>query len=153
MRSEVFTKQPAPVLAACLLLSACTRPAGEEPRAVVEAFQNALLAGDAKAAAERLAPDVLVYEFGALEASREEYAASHLPADIKALAGATVQRLDQRQVVDGDLALVTTRSRVSGAADGKPFDVFSTETVVLRRDGAGWRIAHIHWSSHPAKKP
>ncbi len=141
-----------PVLAASFLLVGCW-PASQEPRAVVEAFQAALLAGDAKAAAELLAPDVLIYEFGGQESSREEYGAEHLKADIAALAGATVQQLDQRQVVDGGLAIVTTRSRMTGKSGDKPFDVFSTETMVLRRDGRQWRIAHIHWSSHPAKKP
>ena len=28
-----------------------------------------------------------------------------------------------------------------------PMTVASTETMVLQRDGDGWRIVHIHWSS------
>lgn len=135
-----------------VLLAACTPRAEDEPRAAVAAFQQALLAGDGPRALELLAPDVLIYEFGSQEASRDEYAASHLKADIEALAGATVQQLDQRQVIDGDIAVVTTRSRMTGKGGGKPFDLLGTETMVLRRHGGNWRITHIHWSARDAGK-
>jgi ketosteroid isomerase-like protein len=140
-------------LSLALLLAACTGPAHEEPRAVVEAFGQALAAGDAAKAQALLAPDVLIYEFGGQEASREEYAASHLKADMEFLKGATVTVLDRRDGVHGDVAVVTTRTRATGSYKDKPFDQLGTETMVLRRDGADWRITHIHWSSRSAPKP
>jgi ketosteroid isomerase-like protein len=138
---------------AVLLLASCAAPVRDEPVAVVEAFGKALAAGDGAAVRALLAPDVLIYEFGGQEASLDEYATSHLQADMEFLAGATVEVLDRRAHADGDLAVVTTRTRVTGAYKGKPYDQFSTETMALRRDGATWRIAHIHWSSRAAKKP
>jgi ketosteroid isomerase-like protein len=36
--------------------------------------------------------------------------------------------------------------------DGKPMTIASTETMVLRSTGAGWKIVHVHWSSR-VKKP
>src|SRR5688572_28770702 len=134
-----------------LLLAGCGAPL-EDPRLTVDAFQRALGAGDGERAKALLAPDVLVYEFGGQEASVAEYAASHLGADMQFLSGATVQRLDQHAQVDGSLAVVTTRVCVKGAYQDKPYDQLSTETMVLRHDGAQWRITHIHWSSRPADK-
>ena len=136
-----------------LLLAACAGPDREEPRTVVDAFSAALRAGDGERVKSLLAPDVLVYEFGGQEASLAEYAASHLGADMQFLSGATVEQLDQRQSVDGALAVVTTRSRVRGAYQGKPFDQLGTETMVLRHDGTRWHITHIHWSSRKAPAP
>jgi ketosteroid isomerase-like protein len=35
--------------------------------------------------------------------------------------------------------------------DGKPMTIASTETMVLRSTGTGWKIVHIHWSSRVRK--
>ncbi|MGH8482619.1 MAG: YybH family protein [Nevskiaceae bacterium] len=137
---------------AALLLAACTPPAAEPPGAVVEAFGKALASGDREAALALLAPDVLVYEFGSEEASRDAYAAGHLASDMEFLKGVSVSTLDRRQSVHGDVAIVTTRTRTTGSYKDQPVDSFGTETLVLRRDGRDWRITHIHWSSRAAKK-
>jgi ketosteroid isomerase-like protein len=134
------------------LVTACTGPVSEGPVTVVEAFGRALHARDTQAALDLLAPDVLIYEFGGQEISRDEYAAEHLKADMEFLAAATVQKLDQRQAVSGNMAVVTTRTRVSGQYQDKPFDQLSTETMVLKHAGGEWRITHIHWSSRAAPK-
>ena len=34
---------------------------------------------------------------------------------------------------------------------GKALSLLSTESMVLRKTGADWRIVHIHWSSRPKK--
>ena len=151
LRDAGGTAPPVAMLIAALLLAGCAAPTGD-PQATADAFQQALQSGDGERAKSLLAPDVLIYEFGGQEASVTEYAASHLGADMKYLSGATIQRLDRRVQVDGALAVVTTRSRVKGAYQDKPFDQLSTETLVLRHDGAQWRIAHIHWSSRAAPK-
>jgi ketosteroid isomerase-like protein len=142
------------VLAAALAtaLAACTGPVSEGPVAVVEAFGHALRTRDTPRALELLAPDVLIYEFGGQEASRDEYASDHMKGDMEFLAAATVEPLDQRHTVSGNVAIVTTRSRVKGAYQNKPFDQLSTETMVLRHAGGAWRITHIHWSSRAAPK-
>lgn len=137
---------------AVLLLAACGPSRAGDPAAVVEAFGSALAAGDAQKAQSLLAPDVLIYEFGGQEASRDEYASGHLAADMAFLKGAAVSVLDRRQSVDGAMAVVTTRTRATGSYKDKPFDQLGTETMVLRRDGETWRITHIHWSSRAAKK-
>jgi hypothetical protein len=37
-----------------------------------------------------------------------------------------------------------------GTYKGKAVDRLTTETMVLRRVGAAWKIVHIHWSSAAA---
>ena len=140
----------AALAAPLFLVAACAAPPGPEPAAVVDAFAKALAAGNGAAAQAVLAPDVLIYEFGGQEASREEYAAGHLASDMEFLKGASVSTLDRRQAVHGDVAIVTTRTRTTGDYKGKPIDQLGTETMVLRREGASWRITHIHWSSRKA---
>jgi ketosteroid isomerase-like protein/uncharacterized membrane protein HdeD (DUF308 family) len=118
----------------------------------VESFQAALTGGDAAAASRWLAPDVLIYESGGVESSRAEYAAHHMKGDMAFMRGAQVQQLDRKQTVQGDMAVVTTRSRIVVPSKEKPLDVMSTETMVLKRAADDWQIVHIHWSSRPAAR-
>lgn len=119
--------------------------------AAVHAFHDALGAGDEAAATRLLAPDVVVFESGGAE-TLEQYASGHLKGDMAFMKAMQVQKLDEQQKVSGDLALVITRSRITGEYKGKKLDLFSTETMALRRQPEGWRIAHVHWSSRPAGK-
>jgi len=42
------------------------------------------------------------------------------------------------------------RMRGPGGAQGAPREVVVTETMLLARTTAGWKITHIHWSSRQA---
>ena len=119
----------------------------DDPTATVNQFRGALQDGNLAQVLALLAPDVLIYEAGEQQVSRDEYAARHLKADIALLATVYVDVLAQTGRVDGNTAWVTTRSRlVSREADPRaPATV--TETIVLRRLAADWRIVHVHWSS------
>ena len=50
----------------------------------------------------------------------------------------------------GEIAWIATEGRIEAHAAGKPADRLTTETVILRRTPAGWRIVHVHWSSRVA---
>jgi ketosteroid isomerase-like protein len=145
-------KLHASAVALAVALAACTGPVSEGPVAVVDDFGKALRTRDTPRALELLAPDVLIYESGGFEASRDEYAEHHLKSDMEFLAAATVQQLERRHTVSGNVAIVTTRTRVKGQYQDKPFDQLGTETMVLRHAGGAWRITHIHWSSRSAPK-
>lgn len=138
-----------------LLNSACSTlmPGPATPpgaaRAAVEAFEAALVKGDAAAATALLAPDVLIYESGGQESSRDEYAGHHMKGDMAFLAASKREVLSRAEGGDARHAWVTTRSRLTGRHRGKDIDVFSTETMVLKSTPQGWRIVHIHWSSRP----
>lgn len=122
-----------------------------DPVGTVNAFQAAIANGDEGVVRSLLAPDVLIYESGGQERSRDEYTSHHMKGDMEFLRNAQIQKLDQRQHGRGDLAVVSTRSRITGQHKDKAIDIHSTETMVLKRNAAGWQIVHIHWSSRPAE--
>lgn len=127
------------------------RPMFVEPGAVSDALSAALAAGDAQAVKPLLDPAVLIFESGGVERSLAEYAAHHLGHDMKFMAAMSRERLS-RQVFDlGEHAMVATRSRLRGQLPSGAVDLYSTETLLLRRLDEQWRIAHIHWSSGAAK--
>ena len=113
----------------------------------VDAFHAALKAGDTAGALTFLAPDVMIFEEGGAERSRDEYASHHLGSDA-AFAAATEATVARRSGwSDGDIAWITTEGRTTGQFNGRAVDRLTTETMVLKRHADGWRIHHIHWSS------
>ncbi len=146
-----------PLLAAAFALCLAVAPAfsnsaNAAPDAVATAadFHAALDAGNADAAAALLADDLTVYEEGHVERTKAEYLRAHLPADIafsRAVPGTTTL---SQTFTHGDMAWVISEGRTKGTYESKPVDRITTETLILRLDTAGWRIVHIHWSSHKA---
>lgn len=126
-------------------------PSASEAAATIDAFHGALSRGDQAAAAAFIAADALIYESGGVERSKAEYAAHHLAADA-AFARATKRTVTRRtgHVSDG-LAWIATESTTVGSYKDRAINSVSTETMVLRREDAAWRIAHIHWSSANVK--
>lgn len=120
----------------------------EDPAGVVDAFHAALAAGDSAGALGWLDPQVVIFESGGVERSRDEYASHHLGADM-AFAGATSRDVQQQaqRVLGDDVAVVLSEVRATGEFRGRAVDSTNTETMVLRRTRDGWRIIHIHWSS------
>jgi len=113
----------------------------------VDAFHAALKAGDTTAALALLAPDVMIFEEGGAERSRDEYASHHLGSDA-AFAAASEATVTRRSGwADGDVAWITSEGRTTGQFNGRAVDRLTVETMVLKRHADGWRIHHIHWSS------
>jgi ketosteroid isomerase-like protein len=114
---------------------------------VVDAFHAALRRGDTSAAAALLAADALIFESGGAERTKAEYASHHLPADA-AFSQAVRSTVNRRAGnANGAMAWVATEGRLTGTYKGKAIDLPTTETMLLRRSGRGWKIVHIHWSS------
>ncbi|MES0872532.1 YybH family protein [Sinimarinibacterium thermocellulolyticum] len=122
-------------------------------KAVVDDFHRALVQRDRDTALKLLMPNAVIFETGYVEASREQYAAGHLDADM--LYAATVQRqvVHRESAVSGDMALVITQARHTGEFQGEPVNLTNTETMVLRRSAGTWKILHIHWSGHEPAGP
>lgn len=121
------------------------------PVAAAKALHEALSSGDASAVETLLDPNVLILEGGNAERSRKEYAAHHLPADLKFMQSVTYKLERQSGDTVGDLAWVASEARLTGKREGKPVELVSTETLVLKKAAAGWKVVHIHWSSCNAK--
>lgn len=117
---------------------------------VVDAFHAALNVGDTASAAALMSDGVLVLESGGAERSKAAYAAHHLAADAafqKAALESLVRRVGG---ASGDLAWVATEGLVSGQVGERAINRTTTETMLLERQPAGWRIVHVHWSSRSA---
>jgi hypothetical protein len=136
---------------AAAMNTALAGPAGEGPAATADALHAAIAAGDEQGVRELLDSDVLIFESGGIESSLEEYASHHMHADMEFLAGVERQILDRDVFEAENLAVVSTRSRLSGRFRDKEVDLFSTETIVLILTDVARKVRHIHWSSTPAK--
>ena len=115
--------------------------------AVIEQFSSALKTGDLKRAGEVLADDVVILESGGAEHSREEYLGGHAKHDAAFLKDAHIQVTRRTARVEGPLVWVATESELHATEKGQPLTLLSTETMVVQKIAAGWRIVHIHWSS------
>jgi uncharacterized membrane protein/ketosteroid isomerase-like protein len=120
------------------------------PEGTVEAFHAALKHGDGAAAMGLLDPEVVIYESGYVERSAAEYAGHHLAADMEFSHDMDTAYLDRRVEREGGIATVASETSTTGTFKGKDYEFRGTETVVLKQTEQGWRITHIHWSSHPA---
>ncbi|MGB6336115.1 MAG: nuclear transport factor 2 family protein [Thermoanaerobaculia bacterium] len=139
------------MLAISGVAAAQTAPPG--PGETVAAFHQALATGDQHAVLDLLAPQVIVFESGGGEQTRDEYASHHLDADME-FAGVTTRKVvGQIEGEDGQTGWVLTRSETSGTFRDKEIESSGVETVILRRGEKGWRIVHIHWSSRARRAP
>ena len=129
---------------------AALHPSARNAAAVVDAFHAALRRGDASAAAALLAEDALIFESGGVERSKAEYESHHLAAD--AAFSKAVPAVVLRRAGNGanGLAWVATEARMTGTYKDRAVDRLSTETMILRDAGRGWKIVHVHWSSKAA---
>ncbi len=157
MTAAAQTKPAPPAAQAAHPQPASTSPqldipsAAESAVAVVERFGQALVAFDLETVQALLDPDVLILETGGAERSRDEYMGHHAINDAQFLMGTQSQVKQRRARISGELAWVGTESELHASKDGKPMTLLSTETMVLKKTGADWRIVHIHWSSRPKK--
>ena len=114
---------------------------------VVDAFHAALKKGDKAAALSLLDDSIEIYEQGAVEHNKAEYAAKHLDADIAFSAATKRNRTSKGGAMLGNLAYITSENKVTGTFKGKAVAMVSIETMVLHKSAKGWKILHIHWSS------
>jgi ketosteroid isomerase-like protein len=122
-------------------------PAASGAVAVVDMFHAALGRGDTAGALRLLSDDALIYEGGAVERSKAEYASHHLGADAafsKEVKSTLTRRVGRAA---GQFAWIASEGRNEGTFRGRAIRANTTETMVLRRTGNSWRIVHIHWSS------
>ena len=113
----------------------------------VTAFHDALTTGDSIRALTLLASDVLIYENGSVEESKDEYRSHHLPIDIEFESSTSRNIIGQSSGQASDMAWVTTAVLTTGTFRGREIDTRGTETMLLRHTAEGWIITHIHWSS------
>lgn len=120
------------------------------PSETVTAFHAAIKAGERDKALAMLSPQVMIYESGHVEASRDEYAKGHLGSDIDFSKQMTRKVLKHKEQISGNMALVLDETETSGTWKGKPMTSLGVETAVLEKSGDTWVITHVHWSTRKA---
>lgn len=116
----------------------------------VDMFHAALGRGDTATALSLLSADAVIFEEGGAERSKAEYAAHHLAADAEFTTAVPSTQSRRTGRAEGSIAWIATEGRTTGSFKGRAVDRLTTETMVLRREGAAWKIVHIHWSSRNA---
>jgi ketosteroid isomerase-like protein len=139
------------LLASLFCISTAASQGTRTPSDAVDAFHAALRSKDTAGALSLLDRGLVVFEFGAVDPTVEAYALQHLRFDID-MAAATQWKLESRRVGgEGNERWVLSTYRVTGTqSDGTPIDQITLETVILRRTGDLFRIAHLHWSTSDA---
>lgn len=121
------------------------------PAALADQFGNALRAQDTQTLKSLFLPDAIIAEGGGAERSFAEYADHHMKSDMAYTASITTQVIKRDVVKSETMATVITQSEMVGNYKGKSVHNAMMETMTLRREGEGWKIAHIHWSRAPLK--
>ena len=120
--------------------------AHDGPADTVKSFHAAMSAGDEAGVLKALAENVMIFEGGGVEMSRQEYENHHMKADMKGNAGAVRNVTSETEKVFGTIATVLSTTLREGSRDGKAYRYKGTETMVLEKRADGWKIIHIHWS-------
>ena len=118
-----------------------------EAAQLVTDFHHALQSGDTITTMKMLADNVLIFEGGGVERSADEYASSHMQADMEFLQRMQITTLEHHVKVTGNTAISMLTSTMQGHYKDKDLDIKSMETLVLTRIDEQWRIVHIHWSN------
>lgn len=121
--------------------------AAGDAAAAVDSFHAALVAGDREGVLRSLDRQVVIFESGGAEMSRDEYALHHLEADMEFVRAVKTEVVDRQAHATAEIAWVLTRTRTRGRFRERDLDIDGTETMVLRRFVQDWRIVHVHWSS------
>ena len=117
--------------------------------AIADQLYEAIRSGDSDSVRTLLAPNVLIFESGNAETSLEEYAGHHMPADMAFLATMDMTLIARQVTAGRDMAVISSRSRLTGFYKDTEQDIISTETLVLQRTNGQWQVVHVHWSSNP----
>lgn len=148
----------------CMPLMAVAQPAGSprtvqdleqlqaaqlSPEQVVDDFHRRLAEGWKQGAEAHLDPQLLLFEQGYIEGSRQSYAGGQLYSDMVFAAATQRRLLHRRSGTEGKAAWVLSQLRVRGQVGGQQIDLETTETALLHQVEGRWRIQHLHWSAHP----
>ncbi|AOE49854.1 YybH family protein [Kangiella sediminilitoris] len=113
---------------------------------VVAQFHAALQNSDVETIKTILAEDVLIFEGSGAERSLEEYASHHMKSDMKFLASIDSKLIERNIMINGDIAISSSRSKLTGSFKGKELNKVSIETLVLKKVRSAWKVIRVHWS-------
>jgi len=115
---------------------------------VVDGFMAKLSSGDLAFAEKFLEPGVVVISNGIIYGSRSDYLNGPAKTDALYLQKSRRQLLRRQARAGASFAWVISEKALSPQAPGKSATQLISETMLLVKTPAGWKITHIHWSSH-----
>ncbi len=132
--------------------AALTLAPQESLKEALERYDTAFRTRDVATIQALLSDDVLLYEHSVRNDGKEDVFENHLKPEILEFEDMKLELSDVRITSGADLALVTRAYKLEGNYQGKPINASGNETMVWKKLGAEWKVAHIHYS-HPCPKP
>ncbi len=121
-------------------------------KAALEKYDLAFRTKDTETIKRLLAHDVLLYEHSVRNDGLEDVFENHLKPEIVGFEDLTIELSDVRITPAAGLALVTRQYKIQGKLRGREINAGGNETMVWKKVGAEWKVAHIHYS-HPCPRP
>ena len=112
----------------------------------VAKLHSALQSGDESTIKSIMHETVLIFEGSGAERSLEEYASHHMKSDIKFLKSMAVKLLERNILIEGNVAVSSSRSKIKGTYKGKSFEKITVETLTLKKIDGIWKVIRVHWS-------
>lgn len=117
---------------------------------VIDAFHEALVAGDSTTALSYLADDVAILESGGIE-NKHHYRSGHIKGDMRFAKAVPRDRGEITVTIIGDVAWAYSSSITQGKMGEREINSQGAELVVLVKENGDWKIKAIHWSSRKRK--
>jgi ketosteroid isomerase-like protein len=109
-------------------------------------LETAIVENDSKKAGEILHDDVTILEGGGME-TKSQYLSHHFHSDGKFLSAMNREEVSQEISVEGNMAWVTSKTKMTGTYSGREIDLSSLELAVLKKENGMWKVIALHWSS------
>ena len=109
-------------------------------------LETAIVENDSEKAGEILHDDVTILEGGGMETKRE-YLSHHFHSDGNFLSAMNREEVSQEISVEGNMAWVTSKTKMTGTYSGREIDLSSLELAILKKENGMWRVIALHWSS------
>ncbi len=109
-------------------------------------FETAIINNDSEKAGKILHDDVTILEGGGME-TKSQYLSHHFHSDGKFLAAINRENVSQDIKIEGNVAWVTSKTKMTGTYSGRDIDMNSLELAVLKKENGQWKIVALHWSS------
>ncbi len=121
----------------------------QSPADFADAFHEAMRTRNREKILSMLAPDLVLFETGYMQATREEYIKNGLSDDADFASVMDYRPLSRGVIGSGQHMTVLTKASIKGIFGDQRVDLVQSETMILRRTQTSWEIVHLHWSAHP----
>lgn len=139
----------AAALIAWLPAAAAAQDATDTIKTWLKGYDEAFVAKDLDKLATFYHPEVTIFEGGGINNGWVDYRDRHLGPELKAFENLQFSHSNTRVHLlgDGRAAYVTSEYSLKAKMKDREIDSDGLETLIVIRDGTGWKIRHSHTSS------